>query len=274
MAIFNYNNDAIFYQIDGDGNKPHLLLLNGIMMSTKSWDSFVQPLTDHFTLLRVDLYDQGQSTKKTDYYTQSIQVDLIKALLDELKIKKLHITGISYGGSIALQFATKHQEMIDKMIVLNAVAKTSKWLKAIGDGWNEVAKTRNGLAYYHITIPFIYSPMFYNFNHEWMENRKKLLIPIFSNEVFLDAMIRLTVSAETHDVTSSLSNIKTKTLIVSSDEDYLTPPFEQTYLKNALPNAQMITFHECGHASMYEKPQLFVSTIIGFLSEKVWDYNL
>ncbi len=51
--------------------------------------------------------------------------------------------------------------------------KTTQWLSAIGQGWNRVAKTRDGESYYHVTIPMIYSPDYYDNNHTWMEERKK-----------------------------------------------------------------------------------------------------
>jgi pimeloyl-ACP methyl ester carboxylesterase len=268
MAIFNYNDLSVYYQFDGIESNPKMVILNGIMMSTKSWEPFIESLTEQFHVLRFDMLDQGQSSKMIADYTQAIQVDLLYALLKYLGIGKIHVVGISYGGSVALQFASRHQAMIDKMIVLNAVAKTSDWLKDIGRGWNEVAKTKNGLAYYHITIPFIYSPDFYNKNISWMEARKKILVPIFSDETFLNAMIRLTNSAESHDVRASLSSINVETLVVSSDQDYLTPPHEQVYLKNHLANATLITFNGCGHASMYEQPALFIGAVKGFLLDK------
>ena len=268
MSIFKYEDKEIFYTVDGEisSEKEIIIILNGIMMSTISWDIFVEPFTKNNTLIRFDMFDQGQTSKLNKDYTQEIQVKLLKSLLDFLEVNKVNIVGISYGASIALQFAAKYQDYINKLIVANVVAKTSPWLKAIGDGWNEVAKSRNGLAYYNISIPYIYSPQFYTTNLNWMEERKKMLIPIFSNEVFLDAMVRLTKSAETHDVVESLKLIKTKTLIISSKEDYLTPVFEQVYIDKMLPNSNLVIIPECGHASMYEKPELFTSLILGFIN--------
>ena len=268
MSIFKYKNKEVFYKIDGEisDDKEIIIILNGIMMSTLSWEIFVEPFSKNNTLIRFDMFDQGQSSKLDEDYTQEIQVELLKNLLDFLEVKNVNIVGISYGASVALQFAAEYQNYINKLIIANVVAKTSPWLKAIGDGWNEVAKSRNGLAYYNISIPYIYSPQFYTSNLTWMEERKKMLIPLFSNEVFLDAMVRLTKSAETHDVVESLKLIKTKTLILSSEEDYLTPVFEQVYIDKMLPNSNLVIIPECGHASMYEKPELFTSITLGFIN--------
>ncbi len=273
MSLFHYQNKEVFYHIEGSEG-PVLVLLNGIMMSVKSWEPFKDSFKPHLRLLRLDFFDQGQSSFMSESYTQQIQVDLLKALLDHLKFDQVYLAGISYGASVALQFAIAFPERVSRLLLFNGVAKTSPWLKAIGDGWNEVAKTREGLAYYHITIPFIYSPRFYQTQLAWMENRKKLLVEVFSNPVFLDAMIRLTQSAESHDTLDALHTLTMPTLIVASEDDYLTPPFEQEAMHESIQQSKLVYFPKTGHASMYEQPSLFVSTILGFCLEKNTHYTL
>jgi len=276
VSYFTFKDKEVFYQIDGDlqSNQEVIVILNGIMMSTKSWEPFVENLSKDHVLLRYDMFDQGQSATMEEDYSQAVQVDLLQALLRHLDISKANLVGISYGASIALQFAFKYPELVQRMIIANGVAKTSPWLKDIGDGWNEVAKTRNGLAYYHITIPYIYSPEFYTKRVDWMDKRKELLLPIFSSPAFLDRMIRLTKSAETHDVSKDLHQIKVPSLIISSEEDFLTPPYEQEYLKKHMPNAELVKIPNCGHASMYEVPKLFTALVLGFFDQASLEYQI
>lgn len=268
MSVYRYQDKDIYYEITGEISKQKkvILILNGIMMNVRSWDIFVDSFTKNNILLRVDMFDQGLSHKMEENYTQELQVDMLKGLLDSLDIKTVNIVGISYGASVALQFAVKYPNCLESIVVANGVAKTSNWLKAIGEGWNLVGKTRNGEAYYNISIPYIYSPRFYENNIKWMEDRKKVLIPIFSNETFLDAMERLTISSYTHNVLDSLEMMDVKTMIISSKEDFLTPPFEQRLMHSKIPNSTLVEFDSCGHASMYEKPKLFTSTILSFIN--------
>lgn len=265
--ILTYKEYDIYYETLGNkANKP-IIILNGIMMSTKSWDIFNQGFKKNNYLIKFDMIDQGQSSKATTNYTQELQIEILKALIEELGLPTVNLLGISYGASIALNFAATYPSLVTKLVLANGVAKTSPWLKSIGDGWNEVAKSRNGLAYYNITIPYIYSPMFYTKNIGWMEKRKELLVPIFSNAEFLDSMIRLTKSAETHDVIDKLSNVKADTLIISSEQDFLTPPFEQTIIKEHINHSKLIVIPNCGHASMYEVPTLFSSLVLGHIND-------
>lgn len=273
MSIFTYDNKEVFYTIEGEGDHT-LVILNGIMMSHKSWDAFVPAFAPYFQVLRVDFFDQGLSQKMTEPYTQSLQVEMLKALFTHLGLKDLYMVGISYGGSIALQYAAKYQQDLAKLALFNSAASTSPWLRDIGRGWNKVAQDGNGEAYYHVTIPYIYSPQFYTRQAAWMDARKEKLLPVFKDPAFLNAMTRLTNSAEAHDVRDALPSIQTPTIVVAADHDYLTPLYEQENLVKHMPNATLNVFHECGHASMYEKPELFTSTILGFFLDTTQSYDI
>lgn len=273
MSTFEFRGKSVFYQVDGVG-KP-ILLLNGIMMSTKSWNAFLPSLSASNQLIRVDFLDQGQSDRLIgETYTQSLQVELLSALLNHLHLAKASIVGISYGGAVAIQFAIAHPDQTDRLILFNSTAYTSPWLRDIGRGWVAAGKTRNGQQYYLTTIPVIYSPAFYESHLDWMKKREAFLIPVFSNPEFLDQMERLTLSAEPFDVRESLHLVRAKTLVVSADMDYLTPPHHQEELVKRIQGCEWIKIPGAGHASMYEKPLLFTSLVLGFINALQTEFTI
>ena len=81
MALFDYKGYQFYYEVHGDMSNP-FILLNGVMMSTKSWTPFVEEFSEKNTLILFDFLDQGQSSKAKESYTQAFQVDLLKAFLD------------------------------------------------------------------------------------------------------------------------------------------------------------------------------------------------
>jgi pimeloyl-ACP methyl ester carboxylesterase len=271
MSHFWINDKKVFYEDEGNGQP--IILLNGIMMSTRSWAPFVETFKANNRLIRVDFFDQGQTDKLIGQsYTHQIQVDLLKALFDHLKLEQASIVGISYGGEIAIQFAIQHKPLVNRLVLFNTAAYTNPWLRDIGRAWMAAAKTRNGEAYYNTAIPVIYSPSFYESNQSWMQNRKKILVPVFSNEVFLDQMERLTLSSESYDVRETIHTIEAETLIVSAEEDYLTPIDNQKYVAQRVPNSHWVKIPGAGHASMYEKPLLFSTLCLGFINAKDTKY--
>jgi pimeloyl-ACP methyl ester carboxylesterase len=272
MSYLEFKGKKVYYETWGQGKS--LVLLNGIMMSTLSWTVFKEAFSAKNQLILVDFLDQGKSDKMGDSaYTQDVQVEVIKALFDELELKKVSVLGISYGGEVALQFAVKHQEYIDKLLLFNTTAKTSPWLKDIGDAWNR--SVGDPMDYYCTTIPVIYSPKFYNEKNDWMNRRKSLLTAgAFNNKEFMDSMVRLTVSAENHDVTEELFNIKVPTLIVSCENDYITPMPEQRLLQEKISTSEIVVLPNTGHASMYERPLLFSSLVLGFVNMEQTEFKI
>ncbi len=273
MAQLVFKGRNIYYDVKGLG-KP-FIVLNGIMMSTKSWEPFIESFSENNMCIRLDFIDQGQSDKLvSSVYTQDIQVQIIHALVKELKLDKVSIVGISYGGEVGLSFAVKHPNLVDRLVLFNTTAYTSPWLAEIGYKWNSIGKTRDGKTYYQATIPAIYSPSFYEARLDWMKQREAILLPVFSNPEFLDAMERLTNSAENFDVRDQLENITAPTLVVAADEDYLTPINNQRYLCEHIKNSSLVILPGVGHASMYEKPMVFVSLVLGFINTKQSSYQV
>lgn len=270
MALFDFNGKNLYYEIHGEG-KP-LLLLNGIMMSTASWKEFIEPLSANNKLVLLDMLDQGKSDHMDGPFTQALQVEAVYAFIKEMHLDDLAIMGISYGGEVALQLCVKYPDACERLILFNTTACTGPWLGDIGDAWN-LAKD-NWEAYYLTTIPVIYSPKFYKDHNDWMNNRKKVLEPVFSDKVFIDAMVRLTNSAVDYDVRDRLGEIKVPTLVVSCQEDYLTPMAEQEIIAAGIPDAHRVIIPGSGHASMYEQPLLFASLILGFTNNCKTKYTI
>ena len=263
MAEFFYEGKRVYYEVHGDEGQP-LVILNGIMMSTASWKSFIPNFSRNNVAILVDFLDQGQSERMTESYTHEIQVSVLESLLDMLLYEKYTVMGISYGGEVAIQYAVKRPDRVRSLILANTCMRTSDWLRKIGDGWNAVAKTGVGEAYYLTTIPVIYSTEFYEREAAWMDRREGTLIPYFSRPDVLESLIRLTDSSRDYDYTDRVGEISCPTLIISCSEDGLVPPTEQIMLHQRIKGSHSVTINGSGHASMYEDPASFTALVLGF----------
>lgn len=270
MSQFLFQNKNIYYEVYGKG-KP-ILILNGIMMSCASWKEFIEPFSANNKLILLDMIDQGKSDKMDRPFSQELQVEVVKALLEHLNIEKVNLIGISYGGEVALRFAVKYSCWLNRLVLFNTTACTGPWLGDIGESWN--CASNNPLAYYLSTIPVIYSPVFYREHNEWLKARKEVLQNVFSDRTFIESMIRLTDSAADYNVLEELSNISVQTLVVSCSEDYLTPMEEQKRIVERIPDSEYIVIPNCGHASMYEKPLIFTAIALGFINCSKGHFNI
>lgn len=259
---FTLHGKKVYYEVHGKGKT--LIILNGIMMSTASWKAFVDDFSANNKVVLVDFFDQGQSARMNEPYDQGLQVQLVEKLVEILGDEKVAIMGISYGGEIAIQYAIAHPEKVRSLILANTAGRTSPWLKKIGDGWNEVAKTGSGFAYYLTTIPVIYSTAFFENRAEWMNGRETYLTEYFSRQDVREALIRLTDSSVNYNVVERLGEITCPTLIISGSEDALVPVTEQQLLHQKIKGSVYVTINGVGHASMYENPTTFAALVLGF----------
>lgn len=267
MAELVFQGKKVHYEVHGTEGTP-IVLLNGIMMSTVSWRPFLPAMTRQNRVVLVDFFDQGNSARIEAGYDHGIQVELLDAVLaavaQQLSVERFAIMGISYGGEIAIQYALAHPERVGRLVLANTCGRTSSWLGKIGDGWNEVARTGSGMAYYLTTIPVIYSTRFFQERAAWMQNREAFLCKYFSKDEVREALIRLTDSSRAYDVVDQLHRITCPTLILSSSEDVLVPPTEQQLLYEKIPGSRLVTINGSGHASMYENPEVFAALVLGF----------
>lgn len=260
---FNFDeHQTIYYEIYGEGEP--LLVLNGIMMSTKSWQAFTKPLAKNNQLILLDFLDQGQSANHEAAYQHDLQVEVVHALLNHLNLEQVNLFGISYGGEIALQVAARYPTKVKKLLLFNTCVETTYWLEEIGNAWNQAIG--DPLAYYLTSIPYIYSLDFFTRKRDWIEQRKAQLLPIFAQKEFGDRMRRLTNSSVGYSLREQINQITQSTLIVGCEDDFITPLKQQRELNQLLKNSELVIIPNSGHAIMYEKPDLFAMLILGFLT--------
>jgi pimeloyl-ACP methyl ester carboxylesterase len=262
--MFRFEEKNIYFETHGSLLGEPLLLLNGIFMSSASWSPFVSALSRDHRLILMDFPDQGRSDKMQESYGQEFQVEAAVALLDHLEVESAHVAGISYGGEVALLMALTHPDRIRRLVLANTTSCTNPWLRDMGKAWEYAIKSHDGGQFFKTCIPPVYSPGFYARHHEWMSKREDMYGKVFTPEIY-EGFLRLIKSAETFDVRKRLGEVAAPTLVISAEYDHVTPVAEQEYLVNHIGNAAHLLIKNAGHAAMYEKPQEFVSAVLGFL---------
>ena len=67
------------------------------------------------------------------------------------------------------------------------------------------------------------------------------------------------------DVTSELGNIKVPTLIIHGSEDMQQPLSQAKYMKEHIPNAELVIIEGAGHATVRETPEKIWEAIEKFM---------
>ena len=108
----------LFYTVD-DFTDPWaeaetVVLHHGMAKNHKLWYGWIPTIARHYRVVRFDMRGMGQSTAPQPGYPWSVDNfagDLLE-FMDKLELERVHLIGETVGGSIAMRFATLHQERL------------------------------------------------------------------------------------------------------------------------------------------------------------------
>ena len=107
---FDYRHLPIFYR-QSESEKETLLCLHGFPSASYDYHKIWNDLSAKFSPLAFDMVGYGFSAKPYDFaYTTFGQADVLQALIEFLKIKKLHILAHDYGNTITQELLARAGE--------------------------------------------------------------------------------------------------------------------------------------------------------------------
>ncbi len=112
------------------GSGTPLILLHGNSESNKYFRNQIDCFSEHYRVIAPDTRGHGGSPRGKSPFTLAQFADDLKEFLDCLGIKRAIILGFSDGGNIALLFALKYPQYVEKLI-LNGADLSPKGVKSI-----------------------------------------------------------------------------------------------------------------------------------------------
>ena len=210
---------------------------------------------------------QGNSSKPKDEdkYSIEIHADDFKALLDHLGIGKVNLVGTSYGGEVALQFAIKYPERINKLVIITAASEIHLDLELSALRWLEGARTQDPYKFVLSWITDVYSPRFLNAMGRGFIER---LIKMYSENFDFDAaelLLKSFLKIKDNPLTPHLKKIKCPALVVAAEEDRIKPRKYSKIIAENILDSELILISNAGHAVVIEKPKTINILIKGFI---------
>ena len=263
------NGVRIHYQEAGDEKAPPIILIHGFISSNLIWANTLLPLARKgFRVIAPDLPGYGYSDKPADAeYTINEQAHAMVGLMDRLKIEKATIAGASYGGAIAATMALDYPERVEKLILVGAVTNDAakkklllrlSCLPIIGDiatplflGSRWILRRRMQEMYRRMDKPI---------NDLMVAARHHLLATSNVHR----AMIRTARRWSANRIQREASLIRRSTMLVWGDQDDHIPLADAFQLREAIPNAKLVVFRNCGHLPPAEYPEQFVEVVSDF----------
>ncbi|CAM1343128.1 alpha/beta fold hydrolase [Tenacibaculum aestuarii] len=119
--IVKFKETTVFYTDTGKGNS--VVLLHGFLENNTMWDAVVEEISKRNRVICIDLLGHGKTGCIGYIHSMEEMAEAVKAVLQELKIRRAIFVGHSMGGYVALAFAEKYPKNVKGLCLLNSTSQ-------------------------------------------------------------------------------------------------------------------------------------------------------
>ena len=111
----------------GGAAQPPLVILHGMLGSSRNWQTAGRDLAAKFHVFALDLRNHGSSPHADEMPYAAMMADVI-AWLDKQGLARVTLLGHSMGGKLAMLLACRHPERVAGLIVVDIAPKDYHWV--------------------------------------------------------------------------------------------------------------------------------------------------
>ena len=250
---------AIAYRIEGPEGAPVLMLGNSLATEMSMWEPVLARLTSRFRVLRYDMRGHGASSTPSGNYSMAALADDAIALLDALKLQRVHFIGISLGGMVGQQLAARFPNRIAGLVLcatMSAQLAPDVWAERIA-----LVKAQGLEAIVDATLQRWFTPGF-------LEREPALADQVRSMILGTRAAGWLGCAAPIRDLaqTSLLERMHSPTLLLAGAQDAAAPPEMMQLLARQIAGATLHVIEGAAHLIPMEQPDAFSGAVLDFLA--------
>ncbi|HEY1302185.1 MAG TPA: alpha/beta hydrolase [Vicinamibacterales bacterium] len=242
---------------DTGGSGAPVIFVHAATGSSRVWD-YQRPA---FTAkgYRVITYDRrgfGRSTIDLAGPQPGTGADDLRALLDHLKIDRVHLVGTAAGGFVAWDFALSFPQRLRSLVVASSIG-------GVQDEEYLDLQRRLRPPEFAAMPPDIreLGPSYRAANQAGWERWKELEHTARPNGTPPAQTFRNKVTF------AMLETIKVPTLLLTGDADPFAPPPIMRMFAARVKGSQAVVIPEAGHSAYWEQPEIFNRTVLEFLAK-------
>jgi 2-hydroxymuconate-semialdehyde hydrolase len=189
-------------------------------------------------------------------------VDHLSGFTTALGLEKFSIVGNSFGGALALAYAIRYPEQIDKIVLMGAVGVEFPITAGLDLVWGYEASLENMRKLLGV---FAHDTRFVNDDLAEMRHRATLREGVMEKFSAMfpaprQESVRMMASSE-----DAIARIEAPALIVHGREDQVIPVENSRRFFELMPNSELHLFRNCGHWTQIEKTDRFNDLLSVFL---------
>ena len=218
-----------FYVLDKKNDVP-IVFVHGVGLNHKIWEPQINVFKN--TFLAYDILGHGKTPLNKDNISFDDFSNQLINLIDELKIKKIHLVGFSIGSLIARNFASKFNERLESLTLLCSIFQRNQEQQQIVKDRFELAKKSNTLSKQALKRWF---------TDDYLENNpntyEKICLMLEENN--MKNFLKVYQLFVNHEDKEKFENINTKTLVMTGEGDIGSTPEMSKNLSNIINNSEV-----------------------------------
>ena len=235
------------------------------------WSPFLKEIASCHRLVRYDARGNGLSDWQVDDFTFEAFVQDLETVVDFLNLERFSLLGMSQGASVAIAYAVRYPERVERLILIGAYAQGRNkrgttldaeqgraLLTLMQSGWG-----REQSAFMQ-AFSSIYLPNGTPEQIRWfMDLQRRTTSP--------ENAVRIRLACDEIDVSHLLTQVKTPTLVMHSQHDNVVPLDQGRLIASSIPGARFVSLESDNHVPLNGEPawDRMVREMLNFLDSKL-----
>ncbi|HEX6542602.1 MAG TPA: alpha/beta hydrolase [Ktedonobacterales bacterium] len=230
---------------------PTIVLLHGSGDDAHVWDALVACLPQ-YTAIALDLPGHGSLTSRPGPAIMSVDdyAGAVRAEMARRAIEHVCLVGHSLGSAIALRMAVDYPALVSRLLLVGGGAR----LRVLPALLAEAKATPDSAKWQLVEMAF--APAHQQQAREFFEQRTPTAPGMLHRDL---------AACDAFDMMSELGHIAQPTLVVTGEEDRLTPPKYARFLAEHLDNARLVLIPNAGHYAQIEAPEAIAEAMRDWL---------
>lgn len=251
---------SIAYDLRGEGDA--IIFIHGIGGGRKSWAAQVEALAHGFRTVALDLRGYGDSdVDPGEWQFADFATDVV-SVLDELKIHRAHLVGLSMGGLVTQAVYALHPDRVASMTLAAcrpASAPVEDGSSFASSRLEHMGRPDPTASLADAMVSRLCGPDAASATREAI--RSSMLALRLDNYI---KVVRLRTALKPF---LELENVAVPTLVLGGRLDPLAPVAQMTAIAEAIPGSELNIIDDSGHFLNLEQPQEFSALVREFVAK-------
>jgi proline iminopeptidase len=264
------------------GSGPSLVCHGGGPGFSSLYLGNVGGLDEELELVKLDPRGTGASERPADprAYTIEDYADDVEELRAHLGQDRINLLGHSHGGVVAIEYAARHPERVDRLILASTLVRFAPEQQSAMEA---AMATRRGEPWYEDAVAALEAEQAGNFaTDEELGELTMRELPFYfahygdAERAYLEMLRADVPNADTlrffnqevfptFDLRPQLESIAAPTLVITGEEDFITGPVCANEVAAGIPDAEKVILPGIGHFLFVDGPEAWCDAVLAFL---------